>query len=358
MATQPVIARAESQQIIAKKVAVVRNLRALAWNGQTLYASRGYTLLATEPERLPCWGKVAQFSSAPWRHITARSRLSLRLFRDGFHALAVHPSGNLIATVPGAIVMLPAGEKEFHVTYRINRGTRPLHITAVPDGRVYWGEYFDNPKRDEVRIYASHNGGTTWDVAYTFPAGSIRHIHNIVYDRWEDCLWVFTGDYGRECRIIKASLDFRTTEEVLAGSQQARAVAAIVNENGIYFASDTPLEQNHIFHLDRSGNVTCLCDIPSSSIYACRNRTGMFFATMIEPSDVNRANDVQLLGSSDGESWTQLDSWRKDRWPMKFFQYGNAFLPSGNNETCLLAASTVAIKDADLMTTIWRTHSV
>ena len=358
MATQPAVAQAGAQRIFAEKIAEIKHLRALAWNGQTLYASRGYSLFAAEPERSFSWREVGQFSPAPWRHITARNRLSFRLFRDGFHALAAHPYGNLIAAVPGAIVTLTAGEKKFHVTYRITRGTRPLHITAVPDGRVYWGEYFDNPERDEVHIYVSRDSGATWQAEHTFPVGSIRHIHNIVYDHWAHCLWVFTGDYGGECRIIRASLDFSSMEEVLAGSQQARAVAAIANEDGLYFASDTPLEQNHIFHLDRSGNVSRLCDISSSSIYACRNNSGMFFTTMVEPSEVNRSCEVQLVGSGDGETWTKVVSWRKDRWPMKFFQYGNACLPDGNNETNLLAASTIAVEGADLTTTIWQTSTI
>lgn len=358
MATQPVIAPTETLQLVTEKVAMMRNLRALAWNGQTLYASRGYTLLATEPERSLSWRELGRFSPAAWRHITARNRLTFRLFRDGFHALAVHPCGNLIAAVPGTIVTLPAGEKKFQITHHITRGTRPLHIATVPDGRVYWGEYFDNPERDEVRIYVSHDAGMSWRVAYTFPPCSIRHVHNIVYDRWANCLWIFTGDYGRECRIICASLDFHTLEDILAGTQQARAVAAIVNENGVYFASDTPLEQNHIFYLDRRGNLKELCEISSSSIFACRNRTGMFFSTMIEPSDINRSRDAQLIGSGDGHTWSQTASWRKDHWPMKLFQYGNVFLPDGNNDTGLLAASTIAVEGADLVTTIWRTSII
>lgn len=357
MAAQPVIAAISSPQIKAGKTATFRNLRALAWSGKTLYASCGYILLATEPEHSFSWREVGRFHPASWRLLTSQSRLASRLFRDGFHALAVHPYGNLIAAVPGAIVTLNTGEKKFRVTHPITRGTRPLHITAVPDGRVFWGEYFDNPKRDAVHIYASDDGGATWAVAYTFPAGSIRHVHNIVYDRWANCLWVFTGDYGHECRITRAALDFSAVHEVVAGNQQARAVAAIVSEDGLYFSSDTPLEQNYISHLDRSGELRKLAPISSSSIYSCRNRAGIFFSTMVEPSEVNESNDVRLYSSESGTEWSVLASWRKDRWPMKFFQYGNAFLPDGDNQTDLLAASTIAVENADLQTTIWCTST-
>ena len=118
------------------------------------------------------WQPVATFRPTWRRRLSVMNALTARLFRDGFHALAVLPSGGLVAAVPGAIVTLRPGETEFRPTHVITRGTRPLHITAVPGGAVYWGEYFDNPSRDEVHIYASTDAGATWTVAYTFPKGA------------------------------------------------------------------------------------------------------------------------------------------------------------------------------------------
>src|SRR5208337_3785306 len=194
-------------------------LRALAWSADQLYASRGYVMLRAginmnNPPASLSWQPVAKFVPAMRRRFTVMNRLSTRLFRDGFHALAVLPSGGLVAAVPGV-------------------GTR---------GAVYWGEYFDNAARDEVHIYASTDAGATWGVAYTFPKGAIRHVHNIVHDPWGNCLWVLTGDYDDECRILRAACDFSRVEAVLQGRQQARAVAAIPTQDGLYFSSDTPLE--------------------------------------------------------------------------------------------------------------------
>jgi len=256
--------------------------------------------------------------------------------------------------VPGAIATVQTGDPEFNVTHRLLRGTRPLHICATPDGRLYWGEYFDNAPRDEVHIYASDDGGLRWNVGYTFPKRAIRHVHNVVYDRWARCMWIFTGDYGRECRILRASLDLSTVDEIVAGNQQARAVAVIVDESGLFFASDTPLEQNHVYHLDRRGRLQECAEISSSSIYGCRTQGGIFFSTMIEPSNVNACRDVTLYGSTAGARWDALAHWRKDHWPMKHFQYGNAFLPDGENSTDFLAISTIAVENADLQTSIWK----
>lgn len=344
-----------AHQLKPEMIARLPNTRALAWNGELLYASRGYTLLSGRAiDGRFVWQQFAAYRPPWWRGSTSQHDLTFRLFRDGFHALAITQPGNLVAAVPGAIATLTAGENEFRVTHKLTRGTRPLHITAIPDGRIFWGEYFDNREREEVHVYASSDLGMTWSVAFTFPAGAIRHVHNIVYDRRQDCLWIFTGDYGRECRVIRASLDFQSIEEVLCGNQQARAVAAVVTENGLYFASDTPLERNHIYFLDRSGRASKIADLPSSSIYACKNRDGMFFSTMVEPSAVNLSGSVKLFGSADGREWNELRAWRKDRWPMKLFQYGNAFLPDGENHTEYLAVSTVAVENG-LQTEIWRT---
>jgi hypothetical protein len=357
MATQAASFTAAGAYLKMERVATFENLRALAWDGNLLYAARGYELLAARVDsRQIEWRTVGRYRPEWWRHFSCWSRLSFRLVRDGFHALAILSGGNMVAAVPGAIATLSARESEFRVSHRLTRGTRPLHITATPDGQVFWGEYFDNPLRDEVYIYASLDQGLTWQVAHTFVRGSIRHVHNILYDRWENCLWIFTGDYGAECRILQASLDFATVDEVAGGGQQSRAVAALVNEDGVYFASDTPLEQNFIYYLSRGGRIIRLDALPSSSIYGCKNRSGMFFSTMVEPSEVNPSRSVSLFGSGDRAAWRSLAEWKKDSLSMKLFQYGNAFLPDGENTTDLLAVSTIAVEGADLQTSIWKTQ--
>jgi hypothetical protein len=338
-------------------VAVARfpRLRALAWAGDELYASRGYQLLRAKIQDASKvdWQPVAAFQPTWRRRLSVMNGLSARLFRDGFHALAVLPSGGFAAAVPGAIITLRPNETEFHTTHVITRGTRPLHITAAPVGAVYWGEYFDNPQREEVHIYASSDDGATWKVAYTFPKGAIRHVHNIVYDPWQNCLWVLTGDYGDEYRILRAACDFSQIESVLHGNQQVRAVALVPTEDGLYFSSDTPLESNYIYKLDHSGTLSRLAPISSSSIYGCRVGNHVFFSTMVEPSKVNLDRHVRIYGSGNGQSWQPLLAWEKDCWPMGLLQYGNAFLPDGENATPYLAVTTVAVEEDDMVTSFY-----
>jgi hypothetical protein len=338
-------------------VARIARVRALAWEGDVLYASRGYELLRGHIREASTvtWKSAGSFDPGWKRRLSASNRLSARLLRDGFHALAVVPAGGLVAAVPGSIITLGRGEAEFRQTHAITRGTRPLHITAVPDGTVYWGEYFDNASREEVHIYGSSDGGATWSVAYTFPRRAIRHVHNIVHDQWQNCLWILTGDYGDECRILRATCDLSRVESVLQGQQQTRAVAAIPTEDGLYFSSDTPLERNYIYRLDREGKLSQLASISSSSIYGCRAGSNLFFSTMVEPSEVNRDRTVRVYAadSRTPDRWQAQLEWKKDWWPMGLFQYGNAFLPDGNNETPYLAVTTMAVTRDDMVTSLY-----
>jgi hypothetical protein len=298
---------------------------------------------------------VAYFRPSLRRRLSVNHSLTARLFRDGFHALAVLASGQLIGAVPGSIVTLRPADSKFHESHCITRGTRPLHITAVPAGNIYWGEYFDNANRDEVHIYASGDKGETWHIAYTFGKGEIRHIHNIVHDPWQNCLWILTGDYGDECRILRASCDLAQVETMMKGNQQARAVAAVPTEDALYFSSDTPLESNHIYRLDHEQNLTQVAAISSSSIYGCRVDGRVFFSTMAEPSKANPDRSVRVYGAdiSNPGVWQPLLEWRKDSLPMGLFQYGNAFLPDGRNTTPFLAVSTIAVHSDDMVLSLY-----
>jgi hypothetical protein len=359
MAAHSMPASAALQEIGIRpvRIATFPGMRALAWRNDVLYASRGYALFrATMNTRSSSieWEHVGQYRPAAWRTITSSFRLASRLVRDGFHALAALSSGHLVGAVPHAIVTLAPGETEFHASHKLLRGTRPLHLTVTPSDQIFWGEYFDNPRRDEVHIYASTDRGLHWDVAYTFPRNTIRHVHNIVYDEWGSCFWVLTGDHGAECRILRASCNFKTVDVVLSGSQQARSAALVPTRDALYFSSDTPLETNAVYRLDRHGDLSKVAGLGSSSIYGCRVSKAVFFSTMAEPSKVNSSRDVCLFGSPDGVHWQRVLHCKKDRWPMRLFQYGNAFLPDGKNTTGLLAVTTIAVEPADLETSIWR----
>jgi len=124
--------------------------------------------------------------------------------------------------------------------------------------------------------------------------------------------------------------------------------------DALYFTTDTPLEANFVYRFDRAGKLARVSPISSSSIYGCRVGSRVFFSTMVEPSEVNRDRNVRIYAGS-GDHWEPMLAWRKDRRSMRFFQYGNAFLPGGNNETLYLAVSPIAVKQEDQTTSLFAT---
>ena len=133
----------------------------------------------------------------------------------------------------------------------------------------------------------------------------------------------------------------------MAGNQQARAVAAVVTAGGVYFASDTPLEANHVYRLSREGTLATLANLDSSCIEGCLVGETVVFSTMVEPSAANSSRLVSLYAGREPGSWRRIASWRKDPWPMRLFQYGNAFFPTGENPTeCLTVLYNLRIDDS------------
>ena len=120
------------------QIAAFPRMRALAWRDDVLYASCGYTLLQARMQTSMLWEHVGTYRPAAWRTMTSSSRMASRLFRDGFHALVALSSGHSVAAVPRAIVTLAPGDTYFHVSHKLLRGTRPLHLAVTPSDHIFW----------------------------------------------------------------------------------------------------------------------------------------------------------------------------------------------------------------------------
>ena len=326
--------------------------KVLAWDGDVLYVSAGYVLwkwIASSDR----WERVAPHRPHWTRTVSSLVRLGSRLRRDGFQALGFLPDGTLVAILPEAIALLSPGQERFEVTWKVRRGTRPLGLVVLPAGSIYWGEYFDNPARDEVHVYGSTDRGRSWEVVYTFGRGRIRHVHGITHDPYRDCLWMCTGDYGDEPCIFRVSLDWKSVEPVLGPSQQARAIRPLPTPEALYFATDTEREQNHVYRWTEERGAEAVCETSGACLSSTQVGTTLFFSTNVEPSPVNLDRSAGLYGSGDGRSWSRLLTWRKDRWHPFLFQYANIFLPTGRNATRILAATGSAVENEDGVLHLW-----
>jgi len=348
----------DKNELKLTRVVHLPNLRALTWNEGYLYVSRGYTLFRVNGKKIGLNAlnleEVGSFNPDFVRKVASKNTILGRLLRIGFHTVRVLPSSKIIGIVAKNIVVLESGGSKFISTWRIKRGTRPTGLAITPDEKIYWGEYFANPTRDEVHIYSSEDGGYTWEIAYTFPKKTIAHIHNIFYDSYENSLWILAGDEGKEPRIVKASPDWKCVDVILKGNQQVRAIAMILKENSLFYATDTTYEQNYIYRLDRkTGKVEKVFPIPGPGMWGTEVDNIMFFSTASEPGKMYYPYAC-LWGSSDGDSWTEVVKWKKDNLHPKFFQYGRIILPSGSNRLKFLAATGRAVINEDEWLSVWR----
>jgi len=87
-------------------------------------------------------------------------------------------------------------------------------IAVVDRERLYFGEYGSNDSRRPVPVYRSVDGGKSWEMIYSFPAGTVKHVHGCYHDPHERKIWVLTGDFANECVVICADETFRDMERI------------------------------------------------------------------------------------------------------------------------------------------------
>lgn len=314
--------------------------RVLHADGDVVYASSRLNLLRSMDGGLS-FDHLAHTEDHVIKRLVAATPLVSRLLRTGFHSLTPLPGGALVAVVRGAVLYCAPGSDTFVLVHTVTRGTRPLNVCLAPSGRLFFGEYFGNPAREEVHIYASDDG-RAWDVVRTFPAGSIRHVHGIHADRYRGGVWVLTGDSDAESGVHWSGDDLATLDPVAFGSQSARAVVVLPTPDGVIVPTDTPQEQNYIQLLDpRSGALERLMPIPGSVLSAGRTEGVLVVSTAVERSAVNTEQSVALLVSRDGTDWSVLTRFPRDLRRLRdrrgYLQLPTLQLPSGTGGERVLA---------------------
>jgi hypothetical protein len=269
------------------------------------------------------------------------SSLAQRLLRAQVYRMRVLPNGNKVYIFKGGIYTQRAGEPKAYLCHSIERGSRPISLANRGDDLIVFGEYWSNNEREPVHIYGSYDGGVTWDVVYSFDARSIRHVHGISYDRFEDCFWICTGDYDDECRLIRASKDFKDLQIVRQGGQGFRFYSITVTEDLLLTATDSPIEPNQIcLYHKQSDRFERVASIENSNFYHCVIGRQAFVSTNAEASETHDESASYVwTGSLDEGDWRHLFSFPVDM-PYRFstlpfvpdglFQFSRVHFPEGD----------------------------
>jgi hypothetical protein len=310
-------------------------------------------LQGTEPRHLAA-------VPVPWPYRqAARWRLLRRLGRLDVRELMQLPSGDLLGIVQKRLVRLDPRQGETSTVFQVTAGGRPKGLALTPAGHVFVGEYWGNPRRQPLRIWASTNGGATWELAHTLPAGSAKHIHNIIWDEHRLGLWVLTGDADGECALLFTADEFQTVTEIIRGGQMARACQLFCRPEGLYYGTDTERAANWFVHLEvTTGKIHNMQPLPGSCIYAARLADRYWLSTSVEPSKVNFERRPALWTSPDLQQWIKLVEFDKDWWPGEYFGFGSVMLPRVQGACPWLVFSAMAVKQHDLTTFVVRPEAL
>lgn len=220
-----------------------------------------------------------------------------------------------------------AGERVFRSVYSDFHGRRPISLCQDGGGRLYFGEYFANPQREAVRVFGSDDDGISWRTAYTFPQGSIRHVHGLEFDEYRNGIWVLTGDDRGEAFVAWTADGFNTLEVVADDNQRTRACSGICTPGGFVYGMDAPDEQNSINRIDVvSKNVEEIASIKHSCFFATQACNGYWLSTVVEPSVVNATEKVHVYYSETTAVWREVISVPWDKRSTRIFSYPNVFL--------------------------------
>jgi len=223
--------------------------------------------------------------------------------------------------------------------------SNPLNFCS--DGEsLYWGDYGSNPYHLPVKIYRLDQDLKLTTV-YQFSSNLIRHIHNILWDKERHHFFILTGDLESTSGIYLASADWKIVKPVKVGNQQYRAVVAFLYKEGLIYATDSVVNENHIYILNEGG-IRKICKIPGSCIYGVEIKDYYVFSTTVEPPEgrnvlnmfsyklgegiVDRYSHV-ILVRKDNLCVDEIFKTRKDWLPMKLFQYGSIMFPQGQGNS-------------------------
>jgi len=322
----------------------------LAEPGGVLHIGRNYDILRSDDDGRS-WRMVSSLPRSLVRRSVEWSRLACRLVRQEVRALVRLSDDSYVAANREGIFHGRAGDRTLAPSEVETAGVplmAPMRLTRGPGDVVVCGEYGSSRGKRPVRLYASRDGGRSFAIVHSLAAGTVLHIHNLLWDPRLELYWVLAGDHDHEPGIGRLSADFARFDWLVKGKQEYRAVHVFDFGDRLVYATDTEREQNRLISLDKeSGRTERLGEFDGSCIYACRFGGLYAITTSVEPSPVNHSDRASLWLSRDGARWKRVWSRRKDRWNADYFQFGSVVLPAGESDRETILFSGQAIEDFD-----------
>lgn len=307
------------------------------------------------------YSKIKLYSGI--KYFFSKVRLLERIFRwEPRVGFFIHNEICLIS-VNGGIYYLDIKNKKLKIEHEYISGmSSPLnfckYIDKLGEMIILYGEYTGNVEKKEVNIWIRKNN--EWKVFYTFENNTIRHIHQIVYDKYRKEFLIATGDEDSETGIFSLSLDGKVRNTIVEGKQQFRSCFLKPTEKGLIYITDTPLEENMVYFIDyqRNKKIAKIAKISGPCIYGVEYKDTVIFSTSVEPNSGQKFYKYLIsynLGFGvkdwyshvyilDNNVLREICKFKKDIYPMALAQFGNVQFPSIEikNNRILLTPCSVA----------------
>ena len=317
------------------KPKIQKGLKPLFFNSGKLIFSKGNYIFESELLENLKHNLVAYHEDNLIKQFLSRIHFLAKAFRYGFRSIKPYNNG-LIGIHKNKILFKPKGKTKMVTVFSNFKGSRPLNLLICPNNKIYFGEYFSNKKRGEVKIFCSENG-TEWFDIYRFAPGTIRHIHNLKYDKYRKGIWVLTGDSDDESGLWFTSDNFKTLEKIVDKGQCSRAVDIFINKNDLIIPMDSPIQKNFIykycFEKEKMEKIFAL----ENSVFNLTKVNDLYFlSTVPEPSKINNTNNVYIYASLDCKNWEKISVFKKSILPsflQKYLRYPEIEFCAGKDLT-------------------------
>lgn len=286
---------------------------------------------------------IAQLPAEWKKKLFCRIRLVNRLLRMEPRCAGRLDERHFVVNVLGKVWLLDIRANKVTELMKLRQGYSLLNFCEKEEC-LYWGDYGANPNHEEIKIYRLGKD-MNLRVVYRFPAGSIRHIHNIINDG--DGFIVLCGDNEPQAGIYRANADWSEVSPLRIGEQKYRAVVGFSHNGGLLYATDSVETENNLRLIEADGTERILTAINGSCIYGGETKDYYLFSTTVEPHEGGgirrmlsnqlgggiKSKDVYILAVDKKDfSVHTIKKYKKDIWPMKLFQYGRAPFAGGQTE--------------------------
>lgn len=300
--------------------------------------------------------------------LLGKCRWAIRLFRFGVRAAEVIDEQHVVLSIGGCLHELNIEGGALTSGWRCDEGVRPLLMTTVKningfDDGIYFGGYLVNMEKKPVNIYRRISIDR-WKIVYTFPQGTINHVHCVIADPYRQCLWVFTGDFDESAAIWKVTNNFQKVELVACNDQKYRGCVVFALPEGLLYATDAPFTENYIYLMDtETYEAKPLFSLHGSCIYGCQWKNDYVFSSTVEGDGRNvswleflfgrrrgagiKDDYVHMYKGNPTNGFQEIYKEIKDNLPF-VFQFGVFKFPCGLNTTDTLYFQPVATKKNDL----------